>query len=89
MDNEESKDLTTQFFLSALSHEIRSPLNGIVGYTQLLLQTRLDATQKMYVTSMNQCCLNLMELINDILDFSKLATSKMKINTGCIERVRQ
>uniref|UniRef100_A0A6C0ELX8 Histidine kinase n=1 Tax=viral metagenome TaxID=1070528 RepID=A0A6C0ELX8_9ZZZZ len=77
------KDLTAQYFLSNLSHEIRTPLNGIVGYTQLMLQTKLDSTQKMYLTSMNKCCLQLMQLINDILDFSKLATGKMRIHSDC------
>lgn len=82
MENEE-KDLTAHYFLSSLSHEIRTPLNGIVGYTQLLTQTNLDSTQKMYLTSMNKCCLQLMQLINDILDFSKLATGKMQIKNEC------
>lgn len=83
METEENKDMTAQYFLSSLSHEIRTPLNGIVGYTQLLLQTKLESTQKMYLTSMNQCCLQLMQLINDILDFSKLATGKMHVNNEC------
>lgn len=81
----EEKELTAQYFLSSLSHEIRTPLNGVVGYTQLMLQTKLDSTQKMYLTSMNQCCLQLMQLINDILDFSKLATGKMHINHECFD----
>jgi CheY-like chemotaxis protein len=74
-----SKDL----FLANISHEIRTPLNGIVGYSQLLMQTELDSTQKNYVTSMNQCSIQLMQIINDVLDFSKLASGKMELREEC------
>ena len=80
----ENKEVSAQFFLSNLSHEIRTPLNGIFGYTQLLLKTKMDKTQKMYITSMNQCCVQLVELVNDILDFSKLTTGKAQINNECV-----
>ena len=79
----ENKELPAYFFLSNLTHEIRTPLNGIVGYTQLLLQTKLDNTQQMYINSVNHCCIQLIELVNDILDFSKLSTGKAQINKEC------
>lgn len=79
----ENKELTPYFFLSSLSHEIRTPLNGIVGYIQLLLRTKLDNTQQMYINSVNHCCIQLVELVNDILDFSKLTTGKAQINNEC------
>ena len=76
----ENKDISPQYFLSSLSHEIRTPLNGIVGYSQLLSQTRLDHNQQLYINSMNQCCIQLVELVNDILDFSKMSSGKIQIN---------
>lgn len=76
-----SKDI----FLANMSHEIRTPLNGVIGYGQLLANTELNQTQKGYVSSMNQCSIQLMKIINDILDFSKLSSGKMKINSECFQ----
>ena len=79
----EDKELAMPFFLSCFSHEIRTPLNGVVGYSQLLTQTNLSTVQKGYVSSMNKCCLQLMELINNVIDYSKLAVGKMKKQEEC------
>lgn len=80
MDNKEIPD---HYFLSSLSHEIRTPLNGIVGYTQLLSETRLDKKQITYLSTMKQCCIQLVELVNDVLDFSKLSSNTTSINKDC------
>lgn len=76
----EPDELMPQFFIASLSHEIRTPLNGIVGYSQLLQTTKLDTKQRNYLNSMNQCCINLIELINDVMDLSKLSTNRMEKN---------
>ena len=70
-------------FLANISHEIRTPLNGVIGYNQLLMQTQLTSTQKSYVTSMNSCSIQLMQIINDVLDFSKLTSNKMSTTNEC------
>jgi len=79
MDEKFSKNL----FLANMSHEIRTPLNGVIGYNQLLMQTSLNTIQKVYLSSMNNCSIQLMQIINDILDFSKLASCKMLLNSEC------
>ena len=79
LEKTEEKEL----FLANMSHEIRTPLNGVIGYNQLLLQTELSMTQKGYLSCMNQCSIQLMQIINDILDFAKLSSGKMDINTEC------
>ena len=77
------KDFSAEYFLSNLSHQIRTPLNGIIGYLHLLSQTKLDKTQQSYVNSINICSIQLIGLINDILDFSKLTTGKAQIKNEC------
>ena len=70
-------------FIGSLSHEIKNPINGIIGFQQLLFRTDLSFIQKQYVTSMNNCCLQLVQIINDILDFSKLSSGKMTVSPEC------
>ena len=67
-------------FLANVTHELRSPMQGIIGYSQFLTRTQLDITQQGYVQGLNKCTLHLMQIMNDILDFSKLSSGKMVKN---------
>lgn len=68
-------------FLANVSHDLRTPMNGVIGLSELLKGTRLDKEQDGYVESIRVCADTLLTLINDILDFSKLEAGKMKIST--------
>lgn len=68
-------------FLANISHDLRTPMNGVIGLSELLKSTRLDKEQDEYVESTRVCADTLLTLINDILDFSKLEAGKMKIST--------
>ncbi len=67
-------------FLANLSHEIRNPLNAIVGLTNTLLKTELSEEQKKFVYSISLSSDNLMGILNDILDLSKIEANKVEIN---------
>jgi signal transduction histidine kinase/CheY-like chemotaxis protein len=68
-------------FLANISHDLRTPMNGVIGLSELLKGTHLDKEQDEYVESIRVCADTLLTLINDILDFSKLEAGKMKIST--------
>jgi signal transduction histidine kinase/DNA-binding NarL/FixJ family response regulator len=68
-------------FLANISHDLRTPMNGVIGLSELLKGTMLNKEQDEYVESIRVCADTLLTLINDILDFSKLEAGKMKIST--------
>ena len=67
-------------FISSMSHEFRTPLNGILGYAQILEQSSsLTPDDQRGVQVIYQCGHHLLTLINDILDLSKIEARKMKL----------
>jgi len=66
-------------FLATMSHEIRPPMNGIIGMTDLTLQTELSDDQREYLSAVKESAEALLTLINDILDFSKIEAGKFEL----------
>ena len=66
-------------FLANTSHEIRTPLNGIIGMTQLALETSLSDEQREYLEAVAVSGQNLLAIVNDILDISKIESGKMEL----------
>ncbi|MBL4930040.1 PAS domain-containing hybrid sensor histidine kinase/response regulator [Fuscibacter oryzae] len=67
-------------FVAVMSHEMRTPLNGLLGTMSLLKDTRLDARQRRYVDTMEVSGGLLSGLVNDVLDLSKLEAGMMRLN---------
>src|SRR5260370_11604221 len=65
--------------LAAMSHEFRTPLNGVIGMTQLLEGTRLTAEQRAYVTALTESGEHLLGLVNDVLDYAKLGAERVEL----------
>ncbi|GAB4362594.1 MAG: hypothetical protein Kow00128_02440 [Deltaproteobacteria bacterium] len=67
-------------FVANMSHEMRTPLNGILGTLELLLGTPLDPEQKEYLQSTKSSADLLLALVNDVLDISKIEDGKISIH---------
>src|SRR5450755_3906436 len=66
-------------FLASLNHEIRTPLSGILGMADLLLETNLSEEQKDYVGATRLCAENLLEILNATLEFSALSANHVHL----------
>ena len=65
--------------LSFLCHEIRNPLNGVIGYITFLEETRMTEEQEELVKTTQQCCLQLRRIVSDVLDLSSIEQGNMEI----------
>lgn len=59
-------------FLSTMTHQIRTPIGGVVGMIDLLAKTELSEQQKQYLQALNQSSNALQEIIEDVVDFSQI-----------------
>ncbi|WP_165200548.1 ATP-binding protein [Muriicola soli] len=62
--------------IAKVSHEIRTPLNGIIGFADLLIEGKLDESQKEQVNAILKASNSLMEIINELLEYSKLEAGR-------------
>ena len=67
-------------FLATMSHEVRTPLNGILGFTSLLLDTPLTPEQREFVQTIQLSSEALIQLTSDILDFARIESGKLKLD---------
>jgi PAS domain S-box-containing protein len=67
-------------FLAHVSHEVRTPLNAILGMNELTLGTPLMEQQRKYLTVVQSSAEDLLLVINDLLDFSKIEAGKLELD---------
>ncbi len=79
-DMEQEKAAAKSYFFSTVSHDIRTPLNAIIGYSTMLESGfKTEAERKEAIDSILMSCKTLLGLVNDVLDLSKLESGKMEI----------
>src|SRR4051812_23501198 len=66
-------------FLATMSHEVRTPMNGVLGMTEILLSTSLDNSQRKAAETIHRSALSLLNILNDILDFSKIEAGRLTL----------
>ncbi|MEM9691055.1 MAG: response regulator [Myxococcota bacterium] len=66
-------------FLANVSHEVRTPMNGIIGMTDLALATELSRDQRDHLETVRSSADALLTVINDLLDFSKIEAGKLEL----------
>lgn len=66
-------------FLAHMSHELRSPINAVLGFTEILLGSEMTAHQTDYLQKVQASGRHLLMIINDILDLSKVEAGKLRI----------
>ncbi|HEU5081278.1 MAG TPA: ATP-binding protein [Opitutaceae bacterium] len=77
----ETADRAKGHFLATMSHEVRTPVHGIVGFTTLLLETQLTSEQRDYVQTIRTSANALVQLTGDILDFSRGESGTLQLES--------
>lgn len=79
-DQAEEANRSKDFFLAVISHELRSPLNAILGWTKILLNRELDAeTRKKALETVEKSARSQAKLLDDLLDSSRVASGRLKL----------
>lgn len=75
----ETANQAKSVFLANMTHELRTPMNAVIGMTSLLLDTRLTVEQTEFAKIIRGSSESLLTIINDILDFSKIEAGKFEL----------
>jgi ligand-binding sensor domain-containing protein/CheY-like chemotaxis protein len=75
----EQASLAKTRFLATLGHEIRTPMTGVLGMTELLQATPLDERQQGYTNAIQRAGTHLLRLVNDALDLAKIEAGKLEL----------
>jgi signal transduction histidine kinase/sugar lactone lactonase YvrE/ActR/RegA family two-component response regulator len=72
-------------FLATMGHEIRTPMTGVLGMTELLLHTPLDARQRGYAETIQTSGQMLLRMVNDSLDLARIEAGKLELEDAPVD----
>ncbi|WP_332311017.1 ATP-binding protein [Stenotrophomonas sp. SY1] len=77
----EQASMAKSRFLATLGHEVRTPMTGVLGMSELLLDTELDPRQRRYAGAIQQAGTHLLRLVNDALDLARIESGKLELES--------
>ncbi len=81
----EQASLAKTRFLATLGHEVRTPMTGVLGMSELLAATELDERQRNYTQSIRRAGEHLLRLVNDALDLARIEAGKLELQSQPLE----
>ena len=75
-------------FVASISHELRSPLHGILGTLEFIRDTPLDTFQTSMLNSLNSCGQTLLDTINHVMDYSKMSLTTKSVSTRRLKNTK-
>jgi signal transduction histidine kinase/CheY-like chemotaxis protein len=81
---EESARRMKSEFIANINHEVRTPLNAIIGYTEMLANSQLAAKEKRFVAIIHKSSMALVSIFNDIMELSKIDSDRLQITATSV-----
>ncbi|HYD79759.1 MAG TPA: response regulator [Paucimonas sp.] len=80
-----ASDLVRDRFLANICHELRTPINGVIGMLELLIDTQINDDQRMYASTAQRSAEHLLMLIDELLDLSLLESGTLALQESSFD----